>query len=145
MEACLLQHLQRLPGFGLRQLAISIGFDGKKVPQTLTLNTNTRTVMGGHNIDVSNMSEKDLKDLLCGKWTNVVMAKAIKCAVVSIHNVGKGHTLLFLLAAQPQSIKAVSTFNKQVTSVCLDNCHRERSICLISVAADGVGCDARFI
>eukprot|EP00957_Ditylum_brightwellii_P086554 6585087-Ditylum_brightwellii.AAC.1 len=30
MEARLLHHLQRLPGFGLRQLAISIGFDATK-------------------------------------------------------------------------------------------------------------------
>eukprot|EP00957_Ditylum_brightwellii_P074660 5674359-Ditylum_brightwellii.AAC.1 len=59
-----------------------------------------------HNIDVSNMSEKDLRDLLCGKWTNVVMTKEIKCTVVSIHNGGKGHNSSFLLAAQPQSINA---------------------------------------
>eukprot|EP00957_Ditylum_brightwellii_P170194 12956015-Ditylum_brightwellii.AAC.1 len=44
------------------------------------------------------MSEKDLKDLLCVK----------------------GHNPSFLLAAQPQSINAVSTFSKQVASVCLN-------------------------
>eukprot|EP00957_Ditylum_brightwellii_P204153 15337926-Ditylum_brightwellii.AAC.1 len=69
----------------------------------------------------------------------------IKVAVITIQNSGIGHNLYFVLAGQPQSINMVLDFNIRVTSVVSRLCKKEGTASLVSVAADGVGCDAYFI
>ena len=120
LVACLNKHLGSLPEFGKTTYAISVGFDGTKVPSTLTLSTTTRSILGGvypkHAIDISEMTKDEVQDLLDPK-SDIERAKEIKVAVITIQNPGIGHSPYFTLAAQPQSINMVSGFNERVTSL----------------------------
>ena len=148
LVARLNKHLSSLPEFGKTTYAISVGFDGTKVPSTLTLSTSTRSILGGvypkHAIDVTGM-DKDAVQALLDPESDIERAKELKVAVVTIQNPGIGHSPYFTLGGQPQSINMVSNFNQRVTSIVSRLCKSEGNASLVSVAADGVGCDAKFI
>lgn len=148
LESRLVRHFKTLPDYDKSTLTVAIGFDGTKVPAILTLSTSTRSIIGGvypnHMIDITGMTEEEVKSKL-DPSSDVERAKELKVAVVTIQNPGIGKSPFFVLAAQPQSINMVSDFNKDVTSVVSSLCKREGTASLVSVAADGVGCDARFI
>lgn len=84
LVACLNKHLSSLPEFGKTTYAISIGFDGTKVPSTLTLSTRTRSILGGvypkHAIDVTGM-DKDAVQALLDPESDIERAKELKVAV----------------------------------------------------------------
>lgn len=148
LESRLVDHLKTLPEFDNSTLTIAIGFDGTKVPPVLTLSTSSSSIIGGvypnHMIDVTAMADEEVKAKL-DPTSDIERAKEIKVAVITLQNAGIGHSPYFLLAGQPQSINMVSDFNKNVTSVVSSLCKRDGMSSLVSVAADGVGCDAKFI
>ena len=148
LEKRLGDHLKTLPEYDKSTLTISIGFDGTKVPAVLTLSTSTQSIIGGvypnHMIDITGMTAEEVKAKL-DPTSDIERAKEIKVAVITLQNAGIGQSPYFCLAGQPQSINMVSDFNKNVTSVVSSLCKREGTASLVSVAADGVGCDAKFI
>ena len=148
LEVRLTNHFETLPDYGKETIAIAIGFDGTKVPAILTLSTSTGTIIGGvyprHAIDVTDMDQIAVKALLDPE-SDIERAKEIKVAVVTIQNPGIGHSPYFVLAGQPQSINMVSEFNTNITTAVTALCKSRGNASLVSVAADGVGCDAKFI
>ena len=148
LESRLVRHFKTLPDYDKSTLAVAIGFGGTKVPAILTLSTSTRSIIGGvypnHMIDVTCMTEEEVKSKL-DPSSDVERAKELKVAVVAIQNPGVGKSPCFALAVQPQSINMVSDFNKDATSVVSSLRKREGTASLVSAAADGVGCDAKFV
>eukprot|EP00957_Ditylum_brightwellii_P026675 2017632-Ditylum_brightwellii.AAC.1 len=49
------------------------------------------------------------------------------------------------IVPQPQSMNMVLEFNNRVTLIVSSLCKKEGTASLVSVAADGAGCDAKFI
>ena len=148
LECKLTEHMIKLPFYGLGPILISVGFDGTKVPETLGLSIATNTIVGGvypnHQIDINGKSDEEVMFLL-SETSEIERAKEMKVAVVTIQDPGPGQSPYFVIGGQPQGINAVTSFNDRVTRTCLKVCHQLDSISLISVAADGVGCDAKFI
>ena len=69
----------------------------------------------------------------------------MKCAVITIQDPGVGELPHFVLGGHPQGINAVTSFNAQVTDICVKVSRQLERVQFISAAADGVGCDAQFI
>jgi len=140
-------YLVRLAADGIRA-SISIGFDGTKVPPVLTLSTLHRAIIGGatphHFISVDDLTEEQVKSKL-DKQSDIIRADEIKVAVISIQNVKKKKCPFFVLAGQPQTVNMPSSFNEFVTQACLSVCNELKEADLVSVAADGVGCDNKWV
>lgn len=148
LEKRLMNHLESLNDFDKVTKAIAIEFDSTKVPAVLTLLTSTRSIIGGvhldHIIDVKDKTKEEVKAIL-DPSSNIERAKELKIAVVAIQNPGIGYSPYFVLAAQPQSINMQSDFNKRIIAVVSHLCKCEGAASLVSVAAAGVRCDAKFI
>ena len=140
-------YLVRLAADGIRA-SISIGFDGTKVPPVLTLSTLHRAIIGGatphHFISVDDLTEEQVKSKL-DKQSDIIRADEIKVAVISIQNAKKKKCPFFVLAGQPQTVNMPSSFNEFVTQACLSVCNELKEADLVSVAADGVGCDNKWV
>ena len=95
-------------------------------------------------IDIAGMTKEEVKAKL-DLSSDVERDNELKVAFVTIQNPGVSEIPYFVLAGQPQPINMVSDFNKDVTSVVSSLCKREGVASLVSVAADGVGCYAKFI
>jgi len=130
-------------------VAISIGFDGTKVPQHLQVDHAHKAIVGGvypnHFIDISAKTEEEVKKLL-DPDSSIVKAKEVKVAVVSFQYPGRRHSPYYVLGARPQGLNAASDFNEKVTNVCLDvakeSGYKTR---LVAVAADGVSVEEKWI
>jgi hypothetical protein len=90
------------------------------------------------------MQEEEVKNILA-PTSNIVRADEIKLAVVAVQQHNKAKSPFFVLAAQPQTIILVSNFNNVVTAACMAACEELCNTWLVSVAADGVGCDNKWV
>ena len=132
-----------------RKVCLALSFDGSKTPQKLQLSTAHKALVGAvapmHMIDVREKSEDEVKAYFA-KDSGLTLASEVKVAVMTIQAPGDGLSPYVVVAAQPQSLNAVTDFNQNVTNVILDYCKRTNGVAsLASVAADGVGCDAAWI
>ena len=127
---------------------ISLSFDGTKVPPLLQLASEYKAIVGGsvpnHFIDISDETEERVKQILADK-TKIVPAKEIKVAVVAVQSPGLKKSPFFVLAGQTQTLNMKSNFNEMITGITLDFCSQYKHTTLVSVSADGVGCDSEFI
>ena len=131
-----------------KPVIISISFDGTKVPKALALSRVHKVIIGGavpnHLISVEGLSDEEVKALL-DPDSDVVRADELKAGVVAIQLADKGKPPFFNLVSQAQTINLSSCFNESVVQAILELCREERMIDLASVAADGVGCDNKWL
>ena len=129
-------------------IALSLSFDGAKVPKALCMSTQHKAIFGGvvtdHCISIINMQKEEVKNILA-PMSNIVCAGEIKLAVVAVQQHNKAKSPFFVLAAQPQTTNLVSNFNNVFTAACMAACKELCNTWLVSVAADGVGCDNKWV
>ena len=134
--------------------SFSMPFDGTKTPAKLQISTAYTSVVGGaspnHIIDISKTNEDDVRALLA-KGSDVVQAIEVKACVMTLQGAPSRMSPMKTVSFRPQTLNQSSNYNQEITDMILQLC-KERSQSpgkgrahLISVAADGVGCDAAFI
>ena len=132
----------------MKPMIISLGFDGTKVPSNLSLSTSHGAILGGaapnHNISVKTLTTEEVKAMI-GPKSEIVRAEEMKMTVVSLQHPGRGRTAFFVLVGQPHTTNESTKFNEQVMNACVDLSNTTPSMDVISVAADGVGCDNRWV
>ena len=130
-------------------VVLSLAFDGTKLPPNLSLSHSHQAIVGGaapnHLISVVGMSEEDVKAKLDPTSSDIIKADEIKVCVVSIQNPAVQKSPLFVLAGQPQTINAVTMFNDLVTKTVEKSALDNPRLDLVSVSADGVGCDNKWV
>ena len=77
--------------------------------------------------------------------SSIVRADEIKIAVIGTQNPKQGKYPFFVLVGQVQSINLSPTFNDDITRVCLKVLKERGNANHVSVAADGGGCDNRWV
>ena len=75
------------------------------------------------------------------EYNLIEKAKDINVSVVAIHNTSARICPYFILGDQRQSLNKVSDLNQKTMLFCLDFCDGNGNSHLVSVFADGVGCD----
>jgi hypothetical protein len=126
------------------QGAVSLGYDGTKLPKVLQVSSTHKAIIGGafpnHFISIAGKSEDWIKAKLLPD-SDIERADEIKVAVLSVQNTKKGKPCFAVLVGQPQTINVASSFNESVAMV-VDRVAKETGMFqLASVSADGVGCD----
>ena len=77
--------------------------------------------------------------------SNIERAKEIKVAVLTAQVNIPRLSPMFVVAGQPQSLNMASNFNDDVTNIFLNLCKQNPRARLVSVAADGVSVDGRWV
>lgn len=129
-------------------VAVSLGIDATKVPKAVTISTAYHAIFGGafpdHYLPIDGMEEEQVRSIIAPN-SSLVRAEEVKVAVLTVQKRKHGKPCFFTLAGQPQSLNMNSPFNDVVTKLVVEKSEQSRKIDLVSVAADGVGCDNRWI
>jgi hypothetical protein len=95
-------------------------------------------------ISLDRLTEEEVKAKLSPK-SDIIKADEMKLTVVTLQNPGRGKSPFFVLVGQPQTINESSNFNDQVMKACVTLSDTDKRLYVISVAADGVGCDNSWV
>lgn len=129
-------------------IGFSLGFDGTKIPAALQLSSAYKAIIGGvypnHFISLDGKTDDEITALM-DPDSNIERAKEIKVAVLTAQvNIPRQSPML-VIAGQPQSLNMASNFNDIVTNVFLNLCKENPKARLVSVAADGVSVDGKWV
>ena len=134
--------------------SFSLAFDGTKTPQKLQLSMDYKAIVGGiypnHVLDITDKTTEEVKALMADN-SDIVRAKEVKACVLTLHGAPPRMSPMSTVAFRPQPLNHSSDYNQVMTDTCSQLC-KERNVTsekgkahLVSVAADGVGCDTDFI
>ena len=109
-----------------RTVCLGLSFDGTKTPAKLQLSTAYKAIIGGATpkemIPIADKSQDEVKELIVNKDEAIVLAQEVKVAVMTIQNSGNRISPYAVIAAQPQTLNAVTEFNQIVTNSVLSWC-----------------------
>jgi len=129
-------------------IGFSLSFDGTKIPAALQLSSGYRAIIGGvypdHFIRLDGKTDEEIAALMSPE-SNIERAKEIKVAVLTAQVNIPRLSPMFVVAGQPQSLNMASNFNDDVTNIFLNLCKQNPRARLVSVAADGVSVDGRWV